>query len=417
MATLIIAGEAIFLLPFVLVRVFRPTILDVFQINNVQLGTMFSTYGIVAMISYFFGGPIADKFQTKYLMSFALLLTGIGGFYIASIPSFSALIFIYGFWGLTTILLFWAALIKATRAWGTSNNQGLSYGLLEGGRGAFAALIATFGLVIFSSFFPEGRDITSIQKTEALQYIIRFAAIIVCASAILAWYFLPTSSNNDLTTTTSHKTTLNQVITLLKKPRVWLQSIIILCGYVAYKVTDDFSLYAKDVLHFTDTESAGVGTIALWIRPLAAIIIGYFADKFSASKMIVFCFSIICLTSTSLGIGLLPANEYLFSILIIVIMAIGIYALRGLYFAITEESKIPLHQTGTLIGIISVVGYTPDIFMGPLIGYILDANPGAVGHQNLFFVLLGFATVGLFAAIFFRRKVIQLNLSKRPNND
>ena len=51
---LILAGEAVFILPFVLARVFRPTFLDVFDLSNLELGTCFSVYGIVAFISYLF---------------------------------------------------------------------------------------------------------------------------------------------------------------------------------------------------------------------------------------------------------------------------------------------------------------------------------------------------------------------------
>ncbi len=40
-AALIAAGEAVFLLPFALAQVFRPTFLDVFGITNLQLGTAF----------------------------------------------------------------------------------------------------------------------------------------------------------------------------------------------------------------------------------------------------------------------------------------------------------------------------------------------------------------------------------------
>ena len=41
LVALIAAGEAVFLLPFVLARVFRPTFLDVFGVTNLQLGTVF----------------------------------------------------------------------------------------------------------------------------------------------------------------------------------------------------------------------------------------------------------------------------------------------------------------------------------------------------------------------------------------
>ena len=56
---LILAAEAVFILPFVLQRIFRPTFLETFAINNENLGYCFSVYGIVALFSYLFGGPFS----------------------------------------------------------------------------------------------------------------------------------------------------------------------------------------------------------------------------------------------------------------------------------------------------------------------------------------------------------------------
>jgi hypothetical protein len=42
MFALVMAGEAIFGLPFLVARNFRLTLLDVFGISNLQLGTSFS---------------------------------------------------------------------------------------------------------------------------------------------------------------------------------------------------------------------------------------------------------------------------------------------------------------------------------------------------------------------------------------
>ena len=61
---------------------------------------------------------------------------------------------VWGFFGLTNILLFWAALIKVTRAWGGGDQQGLAYGLLDGGRGLLAAVLASLGVFAFSVAFP-----------------------------------------------------------------------------------------------------------------------------------------------------------------------------------------------------------------------------------------------------------------------
>lgn len=110
--------------------------------------------------------------------------------------------------------------------------------------------------------------------------------------------------------------------------------------------------------------------------------------------------------SIMIGFDLMPDLIWLYFI-ILGVTATGIFAVRALYFAIMEKGDIPLIFTGTTTGIISVVGYTPEIFMGPLMGYYLDTYPGEEGHQYVFILLMLFSIVGLIAAIAFHRRSIQ----------
>ena len=87
----------------------------------------------------------------------------------------------------------------------------------------------------------------------------------------------------------------------------------------------------------------------------------------------------------------------------VITIALGTYAARTLYFAVLHEGQIPLVLTGTAVGLISFVGYTPDIFVGPVMGYFLDNSPGAVGHQQVFIMLAVFAFLGMVAAVGFYR--------------
>ena len=401
MIALIIAGETIFFLPFVLARVFRPTLLVVFDLTNFELGTIFSVYGIVAMVSYLFGGPLADKFPARKLISIALATTAFGGLVMASIPSLENMKLLYAFWGLTTIFLFWAALIRATREWGGEKLQGSAFGFLEGGRGLVAALIATVAVAIFAVLLPvDVKSASLAQRTDAFSYIILFVSIFTLIVSVLVYFTLPSTNDNQAYESTS--ISLKVIWKVMAMPVVWLQAIIIVCAYVGYKATDDFSLYAKDVLLFDDVRAAGVGTIALWMRPVVAISAGFIADRLSASKMIIFSFVLMLIGGIVIGSGVLNQGIFWYFLIIIVTISIGIYALRGLYFAIMEEGGIPLIYTGTAVGLISVIGYTPDIFMGPLMGYLLDRSPGALGHQHVFLVLAGFSFIGLVAAFWFR---------------
>ena len=78
---------------------------------------------------------------------------------------------------------------------------------------------------------------------------------------------------------------------------------------------------------------------------------------------------------------------------------VAVYALRGVYFALLEENQTPKYLTGAAVGLVSVVGYTPDIFFPPIAGRILDANPGLIGHQNYFLFLSIIALLGAIAAV------------------
>lgn len=405
---LILVGESAFILPFVLARIFRPTFLAVFEISNLELGLAYSVYGIVAMISYFFGGPLADRFSVRSLMGTALLLTGSGGIYMATIPPLPHLKWLYGFWGFTTIFLFWAALIRATRMWGGNTAQGTGFGILEGGRGILAAGMGTILVFVLSAFLPDDPElVTPLLREDAFKMVIYVATGFVMAVGLLAWFTLDTSE--PIQTEKKQLVSLPAIGKLIKMPTVWLQALIIICAYCGYKITDDFSLYAKDVMGFDEVKAAAIGTMTLWTRPVIAISAGLLADRIRASRMLVISFGLVAVGAVGLASGMMtPSVSWLFFVTILTTSA-GIFALRGLYFAITREGKIPLAYTGTAIGIISVVGYTPDVFMGPVMGYLLDASPGVVGHQHVFWLLAGFSVVGVILGMLFRKA--SLNLS------
>ncbi|MEO1417936.1 MAG: MFS transporter [Bacteroidota bacterium] len=407
MASLVLAGEAIFFLPFVIVRIFRPTLLEVFGITNFELGTATSAYGVVAMVAYFIGGPLADRFSTKVLLPFALIATGLGGLFMATIPSIEMLTLLYAYWGLTTILLFWAALMRATREWGGSKEPGKAFGLLDAGRGALGATIGSVGVLLFAlAVEGEVAEASLEARTAAFKQVLLMVSGIVVGVGILIYFVLPNTSAADSISPKKDSQSLSQVLAgilrVIKMPTVWLQAVIILCAYVGYKGTDDLSLYANEVIGLDEVDAANMGNLSLWIRPIAAILAGILADRVSTSRMTIISFGLMLLGSLSLASGLIDANGYILFVFTIVGAGLGIYALRGLYFAIMEEGNVPLAVTGSAVGLVSVLGYTPDIFFGPLMGYLLDENPGVIGHQYVFMVVGVFALVGLLATITFR---------------
>ena len=400
---LILAGESIFILPFVLARVFRPTVLETFNLDNVQLGLCYSVYGIVALLSYLFGGVLADRFAPRKLIAVALWLTAAGGLVYASFPSFSVLKVLYGYWGFTTIFLFWAAMIKATRVWGGTKSQGKAFGFLDGGRGMVGALFGTMGVFIFSLFMTkEVVDISVAESREAFKYVILASSGIVVLVGILTWFFLRMKSEKDKPLVLD-KITTSQIKEVMRIPAVWLLMIIILCAYVGYKITDVFSLYAKEVMLYDQVDSAQVGTFLLYIRPVVGILIGVIADRTQTTFWLLMSFIITTIGALLFASGIISSSATALFFLSTLIVATGVYAARSLYFSVMEKGQIPLVLTGTAVGLISLVGYTPDIFAGPGMGYLLDSSPGKEGHEHVFWMLAIFSLIGGCAAFYYHK--------------
>ncbi|MDY7393727.1 MFS transporter [Aureibaculum sp. 2210JD6-5] len=400
---LILAGESVFILPFVLARVFRPTVLDAFALTNVELGLCYSVYGIVALVSYPFGGPLADKFAPRKLIAVALWMTALGGLVYAKFPSYGVLKILYGYWGFTTIFLFWAPMIKATRVWGGTASQGKAFGFLDGGRGLVGALFGAMGVVIFSLFITSTIVEASVTESRAaFKYVILTTSAIVAVVGILVWFFMKIDKDAEKDILLD-KISTSQIREVLRLPSVWLLMIIILCAYVGYKLTDVFSLYAQDVLLYDQVDSAKVGTFLLFIRPVVGVAIGILADRSQTTYWLLISFIVSFLGALLFATGIVSGSQTALFFISTLIVATGVYAARSLYFAVMQRGQIPLVLTGTAVGLISLVGYTPDIFAGPAMGYLLDNSPGKTGHQHVFWMLALFSFIGGIAAWYYFR--------------
>lgn len=412
LAALVVTGETIFFLPFVLARIFRPTLLEVLGLTNLQLGAVFALYGIVAMAAYFLGGPLADRFAPRGLLAVALLATAAGGLLLAGAPSFATLQWLFAYWGFTTIALFWSALIRATREWGGAALQGAAFGLLDGGRGLVTAGVGSALVVVYAGLLPAAVETATLaQRTAALRQVVLIMTGLTAGAAIFLWLTLPRPRATPRPATAFDFAGVKRALRL---PAVWLQAAIVLCAYVGYKATDNFSLYARDVLRLNEVDAARIGLVSLWMRPVAAIGAGWLADRLGAGRLTLLSFGFIALGSAVLATDAVGPGLVVMFLLVITTASLGIFALRGLYFAIMGEGGIPLAITGTAVGVVSVVGYTPDVFMGPLMGWLLDGTPGAGGHRHLFLAVTGFALAGLLASGCFVRLTRRRPLPESP---
>lgn len=378
---------------------FRPTFLDVFNLNNLELGALFSTYGIVAFISYVFGGIIADKVSPRKLLSASLVFTSLGGILMMTYPSYLLLQVLFAYWGFTTVFLFWAPMIKATTIIGGIKRQGKTFSFLDAGRGLVASSIGVIGVIIFSIVIKDDISTISIdEKKNAFKYVIGVSSILVFIIGIIVYKVLDIKIEED-----NKIGDFNKMKILIRSKSVIYMGLIIMCAYMGYKITDIYSLYASEVMLYDEIESAKIGAYQQYLRPLVCLSIAFFTDKTGNINIIILGFVIMLIGALLFSSGIITSSYTTLFISSLVIVAIGTYTIRGLYFSILNAGGVAIYLTGTAIGIVSIIGYTPDIFATPLYGYLLDAYPGIKGHQFVYLILAIFSIIGIYISLKFKK--------------
>ena len=410
---LILSGGSLYNLSY-LRGSFESTMLSSFALNDTELGQISALLGLASLLCYFPGGWLADRFNSRVLLTLSCLFTGLGGLYMSTLTgaeasTYDQMIGLHLFWAVTSILTYWAALIKATQDWG-GDNQGVAFGLLDSGRGLVKVLLSTLAIWLFSRAPNESEGLTSVIYVHSAACF---------ASAVACWLFVKTheTPEDDLeemervedelgvTHAPHEQSALLDLIVLFKLPAVWLMGGVVFAAYSAYWSTFTFARYAQEAYGLKSDSAAYMSTISMWVRALMPLAAGVLADRIGKLKVVSYsfvacalCFAVFALTQGGSALTWLLFMN-------VVLLAIGIFSLRGVYFALMKDTHIPHHLTGLAVGVISLIGFTPDIivplFKSALVEHFTSAEGVLdVSYHQYFYGALGCVSVlGLIAAL------------------
>ena len=370
--------------------------------SNAQLGMLMSAFGIANFLMYFPGGILADKFSPKKLIVFSCMSTALAGFWYATFPGFTALVIIHIIFAFTTVFTFWAAMVKIVNNLGSADEQGKMFGSLEALRGLFGSLIAFMSIPIFVRF-GEGKG--------GLRGTIIFYSVALIVIGIIAAIFIvdPEAAQEQPVIKTKKEKTSGKAkwkdfITVAKIPRIWLCGIMVIANYSALIFHGMVTPYLGVAFGISASTVATLSVIRTYVMmSLGAVAAGLIADKMGSTIRFM-QYGFIGMSVFSLGYILIPANRGAIWMIIInfIIYGMCLYSVKALYFATIDEVLIPKKLAGTASGIISLVGYAPEMFMYTLVGNIVDNAEGLTGYHTIFLCMTIFAIIGFASAILLR---------------
>jgi hypothetical protein len=317
------------------------------------------------------------------------------GLWFSAMPSFQALLVIFAGWGIATGLTFWAALIKGVAVLARHNEQGRFFGLLDGGRGLVEAILATIAV----AWFAHSLNTLGESTATALQKVIYLYVGFAFAISVIVWFAIDdvVADRPKQADRQTGGSFLADLKFLMVKEELWLAAFCILSGYQLFWASYSFSGYLQNTYGLTAVAVGSITVAKLWMRPIGAIAAGFMGDRFNLEKVL----AILMLAGTlSLALLIVLPLSASGTVLLSIVLMVGLltYAIRGIFWATLDSCNIPVRIKGLAIGLMSLVGYAPDIYLPLINGPILEQFPGKTGYSIYFSLIVFMGLLGTLSA-------------------
>ena len=360
-------------------------------ITNTQSGQLMSIYSLCMMASMIPGGILADKFSTKKCLVYSVLASFVAICIYAFTMTFAVACFVWFMVGLSTNFVFWCGITKAVGMVGDAETQGSCYGIYYASSGIISAVLNA--ICLWASGFSE-------DPTTSFMIAMWVMAGGTLLAALLVVVFF---KEKDVEAAGEEDTfQFKYVGAVLKNPMTWLIAVMVMCAYGLYTSVSYFSPYLTDVLGIPLVNSTLLNIVRSNLMNLLCPVGGYIIDRVfkSANKGYITAFAIT--TAIYAGVMIMPdtVSPGLATVVSLLPSMVAMM-LYGVIWSGLRECKFKAAYFGTVIGIGSILGYTPDFFYFTIFGKWMDTY-GNAAYKMIFGFLMATAVLGMILAVIMR---------------
>lgn len=367
---------------------------EMLGLSNTQLGFVLSMMGMVA----FFGGIpsawVLNRFSARKLMSINLVITGLTGIYMASgLVTYGGMLVVGVIWGFSMEAFYWGAVTKSVRCIAPDDKQGIAFGTMELIRGLTNFVLSTIATGIF----------VAVGETMfGIKIALGGAAVFSILMGILTFIMMPEEQFLQADTAAAkNKESMDGVIKCLKTPQLWLIGFMGMGVYAVYMGCAYFLPFLEDVMAVPVALVAVFGIASSnWVRMVSGPISGFAANtvfKSSASLMRALFVAGIAILGVIIAVPKTASLVWPVTILLIVLQIV-VYMLRGVYYAPIGESGIPKNISGSAMAVAILLIQSPMLWGFAVYGKIIDYFPAQKAYSYIFIIMIALYGIGFIAS-------------------
>lgn len=392
---LVSMGSSIIYTPIYLKNVFYEPLMQGLGCTNADLGALLSCYAIVAVITYLPAGIIADKVRMRTLSWVGFGATAVLTFIYAMLPSIQMLYVVFVGYGITTILIWWGTRFKIVRLCCSEDDYASKIGVSYSIYGAAGLIVGLINTAIISAVAD---------ASQGIQVLLVFLGALIALLAVLSFIFVPDFKGE--IDKNAKLFSLSEVVTAIKHPGVIWACVAYFCVYAVYQGATYTTPYLTQCFNADGNLVNVVGLIRTYgIGLIAGPVVGWLATKLkSPSKVILGAF--ILSIAVLLGFIVFPHDPgaAMVAAILVVVFGFTTYGAFSIGSSPLSEIKIPMRIFGTAAGVLSVVGFMPDVFIHTWYGGLIDAQ-GIDAYTSIFGFEIMFGVIGCICLVMLLRTI------------
>lgn len=362
---------------------------EALALTDLELARIWSVFGVVGTISYISGGYLTDRISPRKIVTAALCISGILHIWVSFVPCYPLILCISALMGLTAVFAFFPASSKVLSFLGNEGHSGSIFGLYYALEGLGGMVINLTGTRIFEATASAGAAFCFVTRAFAALNFIAAIGVTVC---------LPKTGASAMS---GSRISLEQLRGgLLKRKEVWLIAMIMLCNFWSYCTITYITPYLTELFAMPEKYALLLGVVRINVLALlAGIIFGRLTDwKGSAVNVIGKTMILQVMILAGIASNHLLVGSVSIAVLLTTIFSFAATGVKVISLVMISECHFSAAMTGTVIGVVCFIGYSPEAFTYPVVGWFVEGQKDA-GYLIMFVISLLLAAAAALGSI------------------